>query len=878
MRTRTIRLACLGLLAASLHLPLAAAPARADSGPCPQTDVNGATCHIVTPPPLAGTITVDGQETAGEWTGAITKPLSGPFSGTVKLFRTTTTLYLIIAVTLGPDDPNDTITLYFDPLHNHMTVTDDISFKIVRRTATTLVHSKTTSAGTTQWPPTPGPVRVSTPAASWTAELALPASEFALTDLPPIMGFGVQAEDASSGDLAVWPPGFDSAAPATTWANLKTRYPIQYDIVLDQSGSMLDQNKWADAKTAANFLANTMAVFRDQQYFKDQIGVVTFAWVCNGANITQQAKPLADVGAFPVGDYIAVPPPIADPIGNNCTPIGEGLKTAFAAGALDAATPTPGKERERAVLLLSDGLQNKPGATILPADTGYDPCPGGANWNACPASTPSNVQVNTVAFGTDAGVDSALLSNIKNRYRGEIAAPSNLPPPPAVETLKENFITTLDDLYRLNLVRTDSAPGGAPPDFVVNSGEHKLAVILSWQTPTNAADLVLQRQQGGTFVNVTCNQVGKEPTKVGFSICVLNNPPAGTYHVRATGGGSFTAPPDTQFVVVDLKLSAHFDIDRRVHGTGHDIILTANLRDGGKPLTDTAAHRVNVTAQVERPNEGLGNFVSTHSLRNCRTIRPSLPKYQPDPNLAANLSTVAGAAQLAKQLQQGSAGGADPQPPLYALAGQLLRDCHKSDLARASQPPLKLVDDGSGADAKAKDGIYTARYDATNFEGSYVFRFDASGADLGGKPFTRTQRLAEYVRPEVDAAHSEINSSVLQVVGNTTIKEFFVLPADQFGRYLGPGRADQVDFIADRGEWLTPVIDHGNGYYGRVLRYDQSLGEPSVTPVVQGKPVVKRSSLDLPWWLWLIIALLIVVIIILLLLLLLRRRRQPATP
>lgn len=328
---------------------------------------------------------------------------------------------------------------------------------------------------------------------------------------------------------------------------------------------------------------------------------------------------------------------------------------------------------------------------------------------------------------------------------------------------------------------------------------------------------------------------------------------------------------------MDLKLSAHFDVDRRQHGTGHDVILTANLRDGGKPLTNTAAHRVNVTARVERPNEGLGDFVSTHSTEDCSIIRPSLPRFDPRPTLRADPSTAAGAAALARQLQPASAAGADPKPSLYALADRLLEVCRKEELARAGQPAISLVDDGSGPDAKAKDGVYTARYGATEFEGSYVFSFDARGADLGGKPFTRTLRFAEYLRPEVDPERSEIDASVIQVVGSTTVKEFFVLPADVFGHYLGPGRADQVDFIADKGEWLTPVIDHGNGYYGRVLRYDQLLGEPNVTPVVQGTPVVKQSGLDLPPWLWLLIVLL-VVLLVLFLVLWLRCRRRPATP
>ena len=82
------------------------------------------------------------------------------------------------------------------------------------------------------------------------------------------------------------------------------------------------------------------------------------------------------------------------------------ITTGRANGNLNATQSPNTAERQRGVLLLSDGLQNRPASTFVPSDTGYNSCNGAAFANCAD----SNVEVNTVAFGTGGSVDEALLT------------------------------------------------------------------------------------------------------------------------------------------------------------------------------------------------------------------------------------------------------------------------------------------------------------------------------------------------------------------------------------------------------------------------------------------------------------------------------------
>lgn len=810
---------------------------------CINTTVNNDAandCYTVTPPKAGATI-FNGTEDAGEWTEAKVKNLSGTPSGNVKVLRSSDSIYLFITANDATYNSSDQIRIFIDFLHSHGSTGDDIEFRIKRDTGGSPDHRKVTAAGDNAWNPATlgSALGRSSAVGSWTAEVKLTASELGVSDLPPIMGIGVQVEDNPAGNIAVWPANFNNLSPATTWANLKTRYPIEYMIVLDQSGSMLSQNKWNDAKKAANFMANAMAILRDATYFTDKIGVVTFSWNCSGnTNETTTPKPLAAILAFPLGNYTDAAPAVGSPL--NCTPIGQGLDAAF------AALGTGAEETQRVVLFLSDGLHNEPdgfpagepdNVPLLPGHLSYNPC-ALDDWAVCASSV---VQVNTVALGQDWGVDTGLLTNIKNAFTGEFDSTYNITTD--VEVLKETFISSLDNLYQMNLA--SSGPSGA--EFTVDPNNRKLIVILSWTTPAGAASFSMQQKTnpGDPWNNVACVTSATENTTVGYAICTVNNPLSGSW--RAVDGiGNPVVAADRQFVLLDLNLRARFAIDQQVHGTGRDIILTADLNEAGVPVTnDPASHPVKVTVAIRRPGEGFGTYVSTRTLDSCEEQAPKLPPVQKDVNLThERLSTGTFTAASTSTSPQPS--GADVKPARFAKIDALFKHCNKEGLVFVEDPGIELYDDGTHGDVTPKDGIYTLQFLNTQYEGSYVFRFKASGVSPSGSLFSRVKTMAEYVRVEVDPSQTNFDSRIYQQAGNLVVKEYYVTPRDKFGGYLGPGYPDQIQFYTTGGQWASPLIDYNNGIYSRLLSYDRTQGQPDVTPIVQDKPIKPSKAAIAP--------------------------------
>lgn len=826
-----------------------------DSTGCPLTIVNGAADNCYTITPLPGPVTIDGILTGTEWNGVPLKNLSGDFSAKIRFKRDDNNLHFLISVDDDSYNSDDRIKLYFDPLHNHADIADEIEF-VIRRENTG--HQKISGSG----PPvawTPGanmdiednstggsPPDFTT---GWSAEVTITASDLGASDLPAITGLAVLVHNQNTSDQTSWPSPFP--ASAATWANLKTRYPIEYMITLDQSGSMLSQNKWDNAKTAANFLANTMALLREATYFEDKIGVVTFSWN-NTANTDQTTtpKPLALISAFPLGNYIDAAPAVSSPMSNYYTPIGKGLDEAF------SGVGTGAEETQRSLLLLSDGLHNRPASDVplLPAHLSYDPC-GAPNWDPC---TTSNVQVNTVAFGEPGGVDEALLTNIKNRFAG-VGTTYNISTD--VEDLKEFFISSLDELYQMNLAFS----GASGTEFTVNAGERKLVVILSWTTAASAVTFNLQRKDnpgdpwpswpGG---QVACDVSDAENSTVGYAICVVDNPQAGTWHA-VDGSGNPLTIADRQLVLLDLNLRARFAIDQKVHGTGQDIILTADIREAGIPVIHDPAnnHPVTVTVSIKRPGEGFGTYVSLRTLDSCEPQPPELPPILKDPDFIAGRLSVGAFGTAASQPSN-----TDVKPARFAKIDALFERCEKDGLTYIEDPGIELYDDGTHGDVTPNDGTYTLRFLNTEYEGSYIFRFKGSGVSPSGSAFSRVKTLAEYVRVEVEPSQTDFDSRIYQQKGNIVIKEFYVTPRDSFGGYLGPGYSDQIQFNATGGEWICPVIDYNNGIYSRLLSYDKAKLEPVVIPVIQGKPIKPGEPFLIPWWVCLLVIIILSVIIV----------------
>jgi opacity protein-like surface antigen len=796
-------------------------------------------------------IMIDGQETGSEWNGAAIVNLVNPTAVVkVKTFHDPgtheETIFLIIQVTDSSNNlTDDKVIIFLDLLHNRglntdaMKTADDVGFEIARNgQLRKLTGSALAPTVVTGWVPVAQQIVVSPlGGASWTAELKISASvpDLGVAFLPAIMGLTIHVVDTPTGGgfpaESFWPAASNSFNP-DDWADVKTRYPVEFVMVLDQSGSMLSANRWPSAKQAANILANTLVAFRDPA-FADKMGLVTFASNCsNDADLTQNANALLPVpGAF-VGSYVTA----VDPLPNNCTPIGNGLNRAFGNNYLKVVSE-PNRQAERQVLLLSDGWHNSPPAhlpKLLPQHLDYKPCNPLGSWTTCPPGTNHLAQVHTVAVGSDSSVDTMLLDDIKNRFSGQ-RFPSIYNISGDAEALKLFFVDALQDVFQINRIGGDML--ATPGDFTLNTKERKLVILLSWANPAQAQLITLQRQPlgGGAFSNVTCSNPATDTT-VGFSICTVNEPQEGVY--RATVAG---AAPSKQFNLVDLNLAATFAIDREQHGTGQDIILTARLNEAGAPVThDPATHPVKVTVSIKRPAEAFGTYVSTHDGQSCTPRPPVLPRS----GRKGGVTDVVNFAVTTASSASAAASGSDPKPARFAKIDALFKLCNKTDLNTAEDPGLELFDDGTHGDVKANDGIYTLRFVNTMLEGSYVFRFHASGKAPSGSQFGRVKVSAEYVRIKVDPAQTTFNVRNLAQSGTIVTREYYVIPRDRFKGYLGPGYPEQIKFNTTAGNFISQVLDYNNGIYSQLLRFDRSTENPVVTVTVQGTPIKGKPGSD----------------------------------
>src|ERR1051326_7692561 len=784
-------------------------------------------------------VTMDGNDTGGEYPATPQIDIAAPVPGTVKLrtfhdpMTMQETIYFLVTVSdTSPNLTQDVVQIWFDMLHDGGPTADDIGFEIRRdgqmNKLTGTILAPTVVAA---WVPVAQQVVLSgaPPAGTWQFEVKMVANDpyLAVAYLPSVMGMLVYVRNQPTGPGSILEDLFPAGATEDTnsWSDLKTRLPIEYMMVLDQSGSMLSFDRWVSAKKAANVLANTLFALKDANYI-DQLGMVTFKSNCTtDADTTNLPQALANLpGGFP-GDYLAGTP---DPLSNNCTPIGKGLAKAFEGGAGTLLVNSqPNKQKERIVLLLSDGFHNSPPADVhlAPAATAYDPCPGTMSWNPCPADIVQRVQVNTIGLGSDTSVDTSRLTDIKNRYNGSIfGATYNLADLTQTEALKQFFISSLDDVFQVNSIPL------VGNEFTLNTAERKLLRILSWKTPASASALTLERKATAMdpFSPVACATSNVESVAAGYAICTVNSPQAGIY--RATVGG---AGPDSQFNLVDLNLPATFAIDRQLHGAGQDLILTARLNEAGVPVTDSAAHPVKVTIDIRRPTEGFGTYVSIHEPGDCEARPPKLPP----PGRGSQTTGGFSLPRVPPALVPTP--GNEPKPARFAKIDELFARCGKNSLSVTEEPGTAMFDDGTHGDVKANDGIYTLRIQnaETQFEGSYIFRFRAQGKSPSGSDFARSKTMAEYVRVNVDPGSTPVDSRVLQQSGTTIIREYHITPRDRFGGYLGPGHSDQITFNTTAGTFITEINDYNNGIYSRILRFDAATENPVVTVTVQGQPL-----------------------------------------
>ena len=228
---------------------------------------------------------------------------------------------------------------------------------------------------------------------------------------------------------------------------------------------------------------------------------------------------------------------------------------------------------------------------------------------------------------------------------------------------------------------------------------------------------------------------------------------------------------------------------------------------------------------------------------------------------------------LSKQtLQQATSLNGDTIPARQATLISIEQQTHR--------PSVIYITDAYdlGSDAKSTNGAFEPAAlfgksftDLLAFEGNYLFHFKASYGD--GCIAVRELFWSLHVDVGIDSSQTQViqtntgKNATGQQTGTLTI-----IPRDQYGNNLGPGRLDVFSVTPASGIHIAGTIqDNGDGSYTIPIEWDGHLGnvpgvvvtQPGNSPIILHDP--KHSSKKVSIWkllFWLMVILVLILLII----------------
>ncbi len=540
--------------------------------------------------------------------------------------------------------------------------------------------------------------------------------------------------------------------------------PLDVMVVFDRSGSMassappIGRSKLDEAQDAA---ALFVQLVREGQ--GDRLGLVTFS---STASLPAPAAPVAT--AKP--DLVGPPPFTTGKIGaittDGATSIGAGL----AVGLLGFGS---GSGNDRAMLLLTDGLQN-----TAPMIEEIEPFLG-------------TTKLNVIGFGSDADIDGPLLNRVAHDHGGHFTrALDGL-------ALRKFFGLCFGNIFESGAL--------SDPEFVLRAnqkelephrfnvcGEERITIVLGWDdlsTPlqahirTPSGKLISERRirpvrgRSWVFWRIPLPYEGERDGTWQFTV----------ERVR-TGGEFEPAATDVRyfFLVVCaggpklVPLVAH----RRVY-TGDPIDPLVALHYGNR----TTPHGAELELTVDVPGIALGQLATEARLHAPVTSGDAVDGFH------ATLQAIAR-----------RAGGVLP--------------------VATSTVTVPLYDDGAHDDgAMEPDGIYNNPLkDLTRAEGTYQFRAVATYGE--GCRATREAHWSVHVEPAIDPGRSDVKVVDIVDLPDGRHGTLVIVPRDPYGNPIGPGRGGIFTVSPLPGVVIDGKIkDRGDGSYEVDVVWD-----PAVTP------------------------------------------------
>jgi Mg-chelatase subunit ChlD len=451
-----------------------------------------------------------------------------------------------------------------------------------------------------------------------------------------------------------------------------------------------------------------------------------------------------------------------------------------------------GGERNRAIVLLSDGYHNCPSA-VDPDDAEVTSLIGQLQ--------AESARVFAIGFGKPTDIDHPLLEALAEETTppGYLGSQFYDVTGPTFDPANWDPATALHDTYKSILVDALGLQAAADPLGTLAAGQtaarlvhvsafdRRVSFFVSWVKSdphrlalevrasdgslVDASDPGVSVHHGGTYAIVT---VGRffltQPGKVGLDPW------------RLTLSATRLRPGEKEkyqySVIVDSALRLDGRIGPRAAFAGQPLRITARLRAAGHPITGLS----NVWVKVTRPTDSLGNW------------------------LTVNQVTPAQIGRIPRRV------GAEPIPPRQRRAQAIASVLGVAPPGYTPAQTLQLFDDGSHGDVRAADGVYTNHWPATPHPGAYRFVFSAEGRGERGA-FDRELVRGRQVGLLVSTTASP------RTLGHTGPgpARLTVIPKDDLGNFLGPGRARSFRIVPALGRMAGPLNDLGNGSYAQIL-------------------------------------------------------------
>lgn len=634
------------------------------------------------------------------------------------------------------------------------------------------------------------------PPESWTVALASPPAALRITSTC------VESFDRNSpGNICLLDRRTPLNEPRATVSGLPEpdafcgddRPAVDVTLVLDRSGSMNSSTlggaprpKMQALRSAVLDFVSTWTALRSAEAGPakdDRIGLVFFNNVARWHG-TVGVPAWSSLGAGPQPFATFAPLITQDRLdavnATSMTTIGDGL--------FEAATNFGSSDRRKAILVMSDGMQNfgrmvavdQPGtpSTVLTH-------PRNNPSALTPLPNQSGFSIYSVTVGTSTAVSADIKEDIARATGGfYINTEDN------AEMLRPFFLEMLQNFLRFNTwetVRLATGTLGTQPytvRFNVTSTTDRLFVNLT--TPGQAGMMLSLTPPGGGNPH-TASGNGRVQLTVDGRRAPLA--PGEWVLQAALSQGALAArsgniPIGLVVLADDPLLRSQLWVEPADYAPGDDIIIRARLTARGEPITPIGQGG-RVAALVVRPGQSLGEILAS-------AAGPVRTADGPPPGQVAQGDTATGAdAALQALLQQ--------NPDALRRIGQ----------------EIVLRDDGSGPDAQAGDGVYSARFRASE-PGHYhfVFLVEGTAPDMGR--FSRQQSRTVHVRSVPAPARTSITSTTVQgAQGNVLVLR--MEPRTATGSRMGPGWANYFWFTG--GGQTVKATDAGNGTYEARMPY-----------------------------------------------------------